>query len=247
MKVNLTVNVRRHIRCTYVGIILPQELAGQSHSVKEPTTVLRVISLPQHRSATRVFHINVLAVVVEPVSCHGATTNNSTTCSHSNVNQIMLPLSEVADVSALYPCTAYFQRGLEKRNFLREKKECSNFSNFYSADANQSVHFSSQSQRDVGSLFRLKYLVFSLALGVVGDQLLFGVIRNGFEIPGTCCPSTQAEHQEERHHWSEQTKRAQVFTMHVQPPKCVIYAGSTINTSESHNLRHWMRPTHQKN
>lgn len=70
-------------------------------------------------------------------------------------------------------------------------------------------------------LFGLKYLVFSLSLGVVGDQLLFGVVRNGFEIPGTCCPSAQAEHQEKRHHWSKETKRAQVFRTHVDAPKCV--------------------------
>lgn len=109
MKVNLTVRstfvitfgALTAIRCTYVGIILPQEIAGQSHSVKEPTTVLRVISLPQHRSAIQVFHINVLAVAVEPVYCHCATASTSTTCCHSHVNQIMLPLSVVVDVSAL--------------------------------------------------------------------------------------------------------------------------------------------------
>lgn len=130
MKVNLRVNIRDHIRCTYVGIILPQELAGQSHSVKEPTTVLRVISLSQHRSATHVFHINLIAVLVEPVSYHCATTNDpntSTTCCHSHVNQIMLPLSEVVDISVLYSRTTYFQWGLEKRNFLREKRNVQTF------------------------------------------------------------------------------------------------------------------------
>lgn len=46
----------------------------------------------------------------------------------------------------------------------------------------------------------LKYLVFSLPLGVVRDQLLFGIVWNGFEISGTRCTSAQAEQQEKRQH-----------------------------------------------
>lgn len=199
----ITFAVFTAIWCTYVGIILPQELAGQSHPIKVPTAVLGVISLSQHHSTIHVFHIHVLTVVVEPVvNSHSATTKTSTTCSHSHVT--MLPLPEAVEIFGLYCCPNHFNWGLEKRNFLTERRNVQNsvprlhWCSWYSADANESVHLSYQSKWNVRRL--LKYLVFSLPLGVVRDQLLFGIVWNGFEISGTRCTSAQAEQQEKRQH-----------------------------------------------